>query len=63
MSGQMVMSEIGEYFHTNFVQNQIISQAFRWGKLLSDFGQNASEIILWVHEYTVPSDHLLLVNF
>ena len=40
----MVTSEIREYFHLRFVKILLISQAFRWGKLL-EFWQNASEII------------------
>ena len=35
---------MGNQMVTRFVQIQVISRAFRRGKLL-DFGQNASEII------------------
>ena len=48
-----ILVKLGNNFrHLRFVQNQIISQAFRQGKLF-DFGQNTSEIIPLFHEYTI----------
>ena len=46
MGNQMLATEIREWFHARFAQTQIISRAFRRGKLF-DFGENASEIILY----------------
>ena len=43
---------MGNQMVTRFVQIQVISQAFRRGKLL-DFGQNASENIPYFHGYTI----------
>ena len=59
MGNQMVASEIRELFQAPFVQNGIISQVFRWGKLF-DFKQQTSEMRLFSNFTSIPFDLLLL---